>query len=110
MNLAHDHVIQQLDSVQLYIVDLRVCCIFVSMGIGVFAVKHLHPVVRESLTAESGVNDGLALPFVTLPLLLMKYPPGYAVGVWVYKTILYRVIAAGVIGACLGAVIAMGCS
>lgn len=49
---------------------------------GTFAEEHLPGHVRHLLSAESGINDGLAYPFVFLPLLLLTRPPGEAVFRW----------------------------
>lgn len=80
------------------------------LNAGKFAEQHLHAVVRESLIAESGVNDAWTLPFVMLPLLLMKYSAGYAIGVWFCNVILYRVAVGIVVGAIIGSLIATLCS
>jgi len=64
-------------------------------------------VVRETLTAESGANDVLAFPFIMLPMLLWKYNTSYAIGVWFYAVILYRVVLGALVGVCVGAGIAL---
>lgn len=65
--------------------------------------------MRGALSAEAGLNDGAALPFLMLALLLMKQPDGLAPGAtvhWFATSILWSLpvglaIGAGV-GLCLG--------
>jgi NhaP-type Na+/H+ or K+/H+ antiporter len=45
---------------------------------GDVAEENLPGRLRHLISAESGYNDGLALPFVLLPLLLLTEPPGEA--------------------------------
>lgn len=62
--------------------------------------------VRVSLTTEAGLNDGLAFPVVYLALALAAVAQGSADGGWFWSwlgfDVLYRVVAAILIGACLG--------
>lgn len=57
-----------------------------------------HP-VRFSLTAEAGLNDGLAFPFVLLAMIVAGsgFEPGVWGVEWVLRDVLYR-IGAGVAG------------
>nr|WP_281373868.1 cation:proton antiporter [Parvularcula dongshanensis] len=58
---------------------------------------------RHAITAESGINDGLALPFVLLPTLLLS-PPGDG-PLWahyLFEVILWQVVAAAGLGGVLG--------
>lgn len=57
--------------------------------------------VRHNLSAESGINDGLAYLFVMLPVLLMT-KPGQAWHELLTKVLLWEVIGAVVVGAVAG--------
>lgn len=60
--------------------------------------------VRFALTAEAGLNDGLAFPFVAAAMLMAAMgaaPSGWA-GRWVLVELLYRVLAGGAVGAVIG--------
>ena len=46
------------------------------------ARDHIPADLRHALTAESGANDGLALPFVIFPIELLGHPPGQALLRW----------------------------
>jgi NhaP-type Na+/H+ or K+/H+ antiporter len=52
---------------------------------GRFAEHYVPENVRHLLSAESAANDGLALPLVALPLLLLQFPAGAAIGRWFYN-------------------------
>ncbi|ACB52945.1 Sodium/hydrogen exchanger [Crocosphaera subtropica ATCC 51142] len=69
---------------------------------GKFAEKHLPDRVRHLLAAESGLNDGLAYPFVFLPLLMVI--PSYSdpIAHWFSVIWLWDVGAAIVFGLVLG--------
>ncbi|KZT32226.1 Sodium/hydrogen exchanger [Sistotremastrum suecicum HHB10207 ss-3] len=70
---------------------------------GKFAVKHVPKHLRLLLAAESAANDGLAYPFLTLPLYLtLEATTGSAVGKWLLVGCLYQVILGTVIGAVAG--------
>ncbi len=69
---------------------------------GELAEKNLPGRVRHTLSAESGANDGLAYPFVLLPILLLSRPPGEALSHWLAYTLLWEVGAAMVFGALVG--------
>lgn len=58
--------------------------------------------VRHRLMAESGANDGLGLPFVMLPILLMQHPPGEALRDWIVHTVLWEIGSAVVVGVVAG--------
>jgi NhaP-type Na+/H+ or K+/H+ antiporter len=58
--------------------------------------------VRNLLSAESGINDGLAYPFVFLPLLLLMQSPQEAITHWFSVIWLWDVGAAIVFGLLLG--------
>lgn len=58
-----------------------------------------HP-VRYALTAEAGLNDGLAFPFVHLGMLVVSAGAfGWLdAGEWVMRDVIYRVVVGGVVG------------
>lgn len=58
--------------------------------------------LRDVLTAESGANDGLALAFVMLPVLLLTEATGTAFAEWSARIILWEILGAVVIGAAIG--------
>ncbi len=43
---------------------------------GKLARRAVPPDLRDAMTAESAINDGLGLPLVMLPILLMQHAPG----------------------------------
>ncbi len=69
---------------------------------GTIAERYLPPRIRHALAAESAINDGMALPFVMLSILLLNRPLGEALGHWFFTTLLWEVGGAVVIGALLG--------
>ncbi|BEI82911.1 hypothetical protein CcaverHIS002_0307790 [Cutaneotrichosporon cavernicola] len=70
---------------------------------GTFAEKHVPTHIRHMLSAESGVNDGAAFPFLYIALYLtLDSSPGHAVAEWFYMTWLYEVCLGTVIGGVLG--------
>lgn len=75
---------------------------------GSMAEKNLPKRLRDLISAESGANDGLAFPFIQLPLLLLLYSavPGKAVGEWFYWTWLYQIILAVLYSLIIGALTA----
>jgi NhaP-type Na+/H+ or K+/H+ antiporter len=59
--------------------------------------------VRHGLTAESGANDGLALPLVMLPVLLLLGHEPVETGLeWVVHVVLWQIGCAVAVGAGLG--------
>jgi NhaP-type Na+/H+ or K+/H+ antiporter len=62
-----------------------------------------HP-VRFALTAEAGLNDGLAFPFVHLGLLIaaLGADPSLWLGEWLVRDVLYRIALGAVGGAAIG--------
>jgi NhaP-type Na+/H+ or K+/H+ antiporter len=58
--------------------------------------------LRHTLSAESGANDGLAYPFVFLPILLLSRPSGEAWMHWVTHTLVWEVGGAVIFGALAG--------
>ncbi|KAG0292641.1 hypothetical protein BGZ98_002507 [Dissophora globulifera] len=72
---------------------------------GRFAEKHVPPRIRYLLSAESGINDGMGLPFLFLGLYLLIYPSvGEAIGKWFYLVWAYQILLSVVIGGVIGAV------
>jgi NhaP-type Na+/H+ or K+/H+ antiporter len=64
--------------------------------------------LKELIIAESAANDGLALPLVYLPLLLiLSSPPSSGIGVWFYDVWAYQVLLGAFIGAVAGAAAAL---
>jgi sodium/hydrogen antiporter len=62
-----------------------------------------HP-LRFTLTAEAGLNDGLAFPFVYLGLLIAAQgadPSGWLIE-WLFRDVLYRISVGAVVGAAVG--------
>lgn len=62
-----------------------------------------HP-VRFTLTAEAGLNDGLAFPFVHLGLLVaaLGVDPSGWLSDWLLRDILYRIFVGAALGAAVG--------
>ncbi len=58
--------------------------------------------LRHALTAESGANDGLALPLVMLPILLLGRGPAKAGLEWVIHVLLWEIGCAVAVGAAAG--------
>ena len=69
---------------------------------GKSAERKLPARIRNLLTAESGANDGLALLFVLLPVLLLLHPPGDALFDWATRVLMWEVLGAVVIGTVCG--------
>nr|WP_111300399.1 cation:proton antiporter [Paracoccus saliphilus] len=62
-----------------------------------------HP-VRFTLTAEAGLNDGLAFPFVYLGLIIAAQgaDPSQWLAEWVLRDLLYRITVGAAVGALVG--------
>lgn len=73
-----------------------------SVVTGGIAERNLPATLRHTISAESGFNDGLALPFVTIPVLALTRPPEEAAGHWVTHTLLWEVGAGAVLAAVMG--------
>ena len=69
---------------------------------GGVAERNLPDCLRHAISAESGWNDGLALPFVFLPILVLTRPPGEAVPYWITHALLWEVVFGAVLGAMIG--------
>ena len=64
-----------------------------SIVAGGVAERNLPAKLRNAISAESGFNDGLALPFVVLPVLVLTEPPGEVLSHWLTHTILLEITA-----------------
>lgn len=73
-----------------------------SIVTGKFAKQHLPLRLRDTLSAESGSNDGLAYMFVMLPILMISHAPDQAMSRWLVESVLIGVIGAVVLGAVIG--------
>lgn len=73
-----------------------------SIVTGSFAEENLPARLRHLLSAESGANDGLALPFVMLPVLFLTHPPGEALGRWLGGVVAWEVGVAALLGLVIG--------
>ncbi|MFZ0389434.1 MAG: cation:proton antiporter [Calditrichia bacterium] len=69
---------------------------------GELAKKKIPSRLRRFISSEAGANDGLAYPFVLLPVLLYLYATDFALQHWVLEIILWRVGVAALIGALIG--------
>ncbi|MUG91420.1 sodium:proton antiporter [Scytonema sp. UIC 10036] len=73
-----------------------------SVVTGKVAEENLPDRIRNAISAESAANDGLAYPFVLLPILILTRPTGEALWHWFGKTLLWEVGGALLVGALIG--------
>jgi NhaP-type Na+/H+ or K+/H+ antiporter len=74
-----------------------------SIVTGKFATDNLPVRVRDTISFESGANDGLAYAFVMLPVLVIGQQAGAAAWErWIIESLLIGVIGASVIGCVVG--------
>jgi sodium/hydrogen antiporter len=73
-----------------------------SIVAGGVAERNLPAKLRHAISAESGFNDGLALPFVVLPVLVLSEPPGEVLGHWLTHTVLLEIVAGAALAALMG--------
>jgi sodium/hydrogen antiporter len=73
-----------------------------SIVAGGVAERNLPSSLRCAISAESGFNDGLALPFVVLPVLVLTEPSGEVLGHWLTHTILLEIVAGAALAAFMG--------
>jgi sodium/hydrogen antiporter len=73
-----------------------------SIVAGGVAERNLPAKLRNAISAESGFNDGLALPFIALPVLVLTEPPGEALTHWLTHTILLEITAGAALAALMG--------
>ncbi|KAJ2637968.1 hypothetical protein GGF40_001991 [Coemansia sp. RSA 1286] len=71
---------------------------------GRYAEANVPKNVRDALSAESGINDGLGLPFLYFALYLLNesYSTGHAMGRWFYWIWCYNILLSVVIGIVVG--------
>ncbi|KAJ1799876.1 hypothetical protein LPJ59_001524 [Coemansia sp. RSA 2399] len=71
---------------------------------GRYAEANVPKNVRDALSAESGVNDGLGLPFLYFSLYLLNesYSTGHAMGKWFYWIWCYNILLSVAIGIVIG--------
>ncbi|KAJ2326493.1 hypothetical protein GGH92_010238, partial [Coemansia sp. RSA 2673] len=71
---------------------------------GRYAEANVPKNVRDALSAESGINDGLGLPFLYFALYLLNegYSTGHAMGRWFYWIWCYNILLSIVIGIVVG--------
>ena len=77
-----------------------------SIVTGPFAKKRLPLHLRDSISFESGANDGLAYLFVMLAVLMIGHPPEEAWSRWAVESLLVGVVAGAAAGAVIGFVAA----
>ncbi|KAG0283573.1 hypothetical protein BGZ96_012033 [Linnemannia gamsii] len=71
---------------------------------GRFAEKHVPPRIRYLLSAESGINDGMGVPFLFLGLYLMRERTvATAISKWFYMVWAYQIVLSIVLGGLIGA-------
>jgi NhaP-type Na+/H+ or K+/H+ antiporter len=66
------------------------------------AERNLPAPLRCAISAESGFNDGLALPFVVLPMLVLTEPSGEVLGHRLARTVLLEIVAGAALAALVG--------
>lgn len=72
-----------------------------SIVTGTMAKKYIPADIRHLISSESGANDGLAVMFFLLPLLMIQNSASIAITEWL-KVILWDVVIAGLIGVAIG--------
>jgi sodium/hydrogen antiporter len=73
-----------------------------SIVAGGVAERNLPARLRHAISAESGFNDGLALPFVVLPVLVLTEPPGEVLGHWLARIVLLEIVGGAALAALMG--------
>jgi sodium/hydrogen antiporter len=73
-----------------------------SIVAGGVAERNLPAPLRHAISSESGFNDGLALPFIVLPVLVLTEPPGEVLGHWLTHTVLLEIVAGAALAALMG--------
>ncbi|KAJ2386065.1 hypothetical protein H4S02_004033 [Coemansia sp. RSA 2611] len=71
---------------------------------GRYAEANVPKNVRDALSAESGINDGLGLPFLYFALYLLNesYSTRHAIGKWFYWIWCYNILLSVAIGIVIG--------
>jgi len=72
-----------------------------SIVAGGVAERNLPAKLRHAISSESGFNDGLALPFVVLPVLVLTRP-GDVISHWLTHTVLLEIVAGATLAALMG--------
>ena len=73
-----------------------------SIVTGAAAARMVPARMRNTITAESGANDGLGMLFVMLPVYFLQYAPTDAVSHWLYEVLLLKVLAGIAVGLAIG--------
>ena len=73
-----------------------------SIVAGGVAERNLPAPLRHAISSESGFNDGLALPFVVLPVLVLTEPPGEVLGHWLTHTVLLEILGGAAVATLMG--------
>jgi sodium/hydrogen antiporter len=73
-----------------------------SIVAGGVAERNLPARLRHAISSESGFNDGLALPFVVLPVLVLTEPPGEVLGHWLTHTVLLEIVGSAALATLMG--------
>lgn len=73
--------------------------------VGRTASENIPERVRFLLSGEAGINDGIAYPFVFLPILLLTEPPAVALTDWLLRRVLWGTLGAVVLGATIGVLV-----
>ncbi|MFW5823709.1 MAG: cation:proton antiporter [Marinobacter sp.] len=73
-----------------------------SIVTGGVAKDNLPQRFRHTLSAESALNDGLALPLAMIPVLLMTRTVEAAASEWLWQVLVWKVGAAALLGIVLG--------
>lgn len=73
-----------------------------SIVTGKFAKEHLPVRLRDTISFESGANDGLAYLFVMLTVLMIGHPPAEAWHRWLLESLLLGVLGAAALGLAIG--------
>lgn len=87
-------------------------CLSASIMTGQFALKYVPEHLRHIIAVESGVNDGMAFPFIYLSLELIKYSNSskysenakarHVIKNWIVDVILYKIVFGAVFGIIMG--------
>ena len=87
-------------------------CLSASIMTGQFALKNVPEHLRHIIAVESGVNDGMAFPFIYLSLQLIKYNNSSKFGEsfkarhivknWLVDVVLYKILFGAVFGVIMG--------
>jgi NhaP-type Na+/H+ or K+/H+ antiporter len=70
-----------------------------SIVAGSVADCNLPAPLRHATSSESGFNNGLALPFMVLPVLVLTEPPGEVLGRWLTHTVLLEIVSGAALAA-----------